>query len=74
MGNVPGALPMTQSPFPQANRGATGYVPPVSPFGGRGGQASGAASVSRPFSGSPGAVSRPQNNAVRPLYPRDYTP
>lgn len=70
--SVPSGMPTVQTPFPQAARGATGYVPtPVSPFGGAGGQASGAAS--RPFN-SPATTARPQNSAVRPLYPRDYVP
>lgn len=68
-GNItPGMLPNTTSPFPQAARHATGYVPPTSPFGGA--QTPGGASVTRPYS----TTVRPQNNAVRPLYPRDYTP
>lgn len=72
-GSAPGMPPSTQSPFPQAARGATGYVPPVSPFGLPAGQTAGAAGVSRPFS-TPTTTARPQNNAVRPAYPRDYIP
>ncbi len=72
----PGMLPNIQSPFPQSNRSATGYVPPVNPFGGPGGQATGPAGINRPFSmpSSTPAAARPSNSAVRPLYPADFTP
>ncbi len=70
---TPGMLPTTQSPFPQTSR-PTGYVPPVSPFGAPGGQASGATGLSRPFSAPRATTVRPQNNVVRPPFPRDYNP
>jgi len=71
--STPGMLPTTQSPFPQASR-PTGYVPPVSPFGAPGGQVSGTPGMNRPFSAPSTTTSRPQNNAVRPPFPRDYNP
>ncbi len=70
---TPGMLPTTQSPFPQSSR-PTGYVPPVSPFGAPGGQASGGTGLSRPFSAPRTTTVRPQNNVVRPPFPRDYSP